>query len=100
VSRREIDRIVRAASRGSSLRAYAPPAHLEVPRVPENPTEADVTLAKKLIQDVLSDFPYIDNASRTNAVAFLLTPIVREAIVGLVPMCLVDKVDNSRNANS
>jgi hypothetical protein len=70
---------------------YRPPEGLKVPKVPERPTEEDVTAAKELIKDILGDFPYENEASRTNAVALLLTPILREAIKGNVPFCLVDK---------
>ena len=43
------------------------------------------------IDDVLEGFPFADDgASKANAYAMFLTPIVRRAIVGNVPVALVD----------
>src|SRR5207244_9252362 len=36
------------------------------------------------------EFTYVDEASRANAVGLLLTPVVRLAIQGLVPMACID----------
>ena len=43
------------------------------------------------MDEVLVDFPFIDNASKANALAAFLTPIIRPMIKGCTPMALVDK---------
>ena len=59
--------------------------------VPEHPTEDDVAeAASLLVEDVLGDFPFEDEASRTNALAYLLTPHLRLVVPGPYPLALVD----------
>jgi hypothetical protein len=71
---------------------YRPDATLALSRIPENPTKKDAEAAAKLIVDeVLHDFPFVDNASKAGALAAFLTPIIRPMIRGCVPLCLVDK---------
>jgi hypothetical protein len=60
--------------------------------VPESPTKADATKAAKYILDeVFSDFPFKDHASRANTLAALLTTITRPLIDGNTPLGLIDK---------
>lgn len=55
------------------------------------PTAANVVAAKKLIlEDMLIDFPFVDEASRAHAVAILLAGFVRPVIDGPIPMHLTD----------
>lgn len=55
------------------------------------PTPANVAAAKSLIvDDLLHDFPFKDQASRTHAVALLLLPFVRPMIAGATPLHLID----------
>jgi hypothetical protein len=76
---------------------YRPEATLSIPQIIENPSQEDAEAAAKFIVDeVLHDFPFAGDdtakaASRANALAAFLTPIVRPMIKGCVPMCLVDK---------
>jgi hypothetical protein len=49
-----------------------------------------VTQALELIGEAIGDFPYVDGASRAAAYALLLTPIVRPALKGAVPLALID----------
>jgi len=70
---------------------YVPSANLRVPTVPDSPTVDDLQEALALIDEAIGEFPYADAASRANAVALLLTPIVRPAIDGNVPLALIDK---------
>lgn len=46
--------------------------------------------ALAVVEDILADFPFEDQASKANAIAFLLTPIVRPAIPGCVPLALIN----------
>jgi len=71
---------------------YRPAPALILPPIPENPTKEDaITAANFVMNEVLKDFPFVDNASKANALAAFLTPIIRPMIKGCVPMTLVDK---------
>jgi len=59
--------------------------------VPDEPTQEDVDAAKKVIAEIICDFPFVDGSSRINFIAALITPIVRDLISGSVPMVLFDK---------
>jgi hypothetical protein len=68
---------------------FAPAPGLKVPPIPERPTVEDVTRALGLIGEALCDFPFGGAADRANAIALLLTPIVRPAIAGAVPLAVI-----------
>jgi len=70
---------------------YHPSPELRVPPVPDTPTESDVKAAKALLLEVICNFPFDSEASGANAVAAMLTPIVRPVIDGLVPLAVFDK---------
>jgi hypothetical protein len=69
---------------------YWPAASLKVPPIPANPTQADIAAAVAVIDEAIGEFPYDGPASKANAIAALLTPIVRPAIKGPVPLALLD----------
>jgi hypothetical protein len=69
---------------------YVPAPQLVVPDIPERPTAEDVAKARALVEEAIGEFPYQDAASRANAMALLLTPVVRPAINGNVPLALLD----------
>ena len=54
------------------------------------PTPKNVAEAKELIGDLLTDFPFVDDASKAHAVAILLLPFVRPMIAGATPLHLID----------
>jgi hypothetical protein len=60
-----------------------------MPSVPDNPTHDDVVRAVTILVDVLCDFPVLDQASRTNTLALMQTPIIRPH-VDLAPLALID----------
>ena len=74
---------------------YSPGTGLDLPAIPDDPTPEEVADAAALVCDAVADFPFVENdgvgASRANAVAALMTPIVRPMIAGRVPMLLLDK---------
>jgi hypothetical protein len=75
-----------------SLRlVYRPDPKLSLPRIPLCPTSAELRAAVSAVTDVISDFPFTSAADFANTVALMLTPVVRAAIDGQVPMALVDK---------
>lgn len=69
---------------------YVPPPGAAGVRVPTSPTPAERTAARELLEEALEGFPFADGASRAGALALLLTPVVRPAIDGQVPLALVD----------
>lgn len=69
---------------------YAPPRGLSVPAVPQTPTAAECRSALEQLHEVLADFPFIDEASYANLLALWLTPVIRGAIDGPVPMAIID----------
>jgi hypothetical protein len=72
---------------------YTPgPGLEEMPPVPDQPSQEDVTEAKRLLlEELLGDFPFDGPASRAGAVAMLLTPFLRQLIDGPAPLFLLDK---------
>lgn len=54
------------------------------------PTSANVQAALSLIDEMLWDFPFVDEASKANTIATLLEPFVRSVIDGPVPLRVVD----------
>lgn len=70
---------------------YEPHGGLELDDVPDDPSENDLALARKIIMDeLLGDFPFETEADKSNAVALLLQPFARRLISGPTPLHLVD----------
>jgi hypothetical protein len=69
---------------------YIPASHLAIPPIPCEPTREDIHAALALIDEAIGEFPFSDGASYANAVALLLTPLIRQAINGHVPLALID----------
>jgi hypothetical protein len=65
---------------------------LNIDPVPDNPTVEQLRAAKTfLVDDLLGNFPWVDNASKANYIAGLFAPITRTYLGGaLVPMLAVD----------
>ncbi len=68
----------------------APGRELAGLRVPDSPTADETAVARDLLWEPLRDFPFVDRASAANALAVLLTAMLRPAIPGPTPLCLVD----------
>src|SRR5258708_62989 len=69
---------------------YRPNPDLDIPEIPEYPTREDARRSVDVLREALGDFPYDSDASETNALAGMLTPIVRPALSGHVPLELID----------
>ena len=69
---------------------YAPSPSLRFPEMAAEPSAREVDEARVLLDEAMEGFPFVDAASRANAYAMLLTPIIRRAISGNVPVALVD----------
>jgi hypothetical protein len=74
----------------SSSLFCAPAPGLQVPEIPEAPMKDDVDAATDLLDSAIGDFPFADDPSRANAIASMLTPLVRPAIEGPTPLALYD----------
>jgi hypothetical protein len=70
---------------------YKPARGFKPPTIPADPTADDVRGAIELIDEAIGEFPYEDGASAANTLGLMLTPLVRQAIDGPVPMALIDK---------
>lgn len=69
---------------------YRPPQTLRVPTIPDRPTQRQAVEALGRVFEPLSEFPYETNADKAHILALLLTPIVRPAVQGRVPLALID----------
>jgi hypothetical protein len=69
---------------------YAPDPELRMPCLPERPTPQQLDWALEMVDQAIGEFPFVDTASRANAFAALLTPLVRPAINAPAPMALLD----------
>lgn len=58
--------------------------------VPEQPVKTDVEAAKTLINELICDFPFDSEASRTNYIGMLLTSVLRPAVTDCIPLYLID----------
>jgi hypothetical protein len=75
----------------ASTGLYYAPSGEPVPVVPAQPDATDLKRAKQLIgQEWLADFPFVDEASRANAIAAPITVIVRDLIDGPTPLFAMD----------
>jgi hypothetical protein len=74
----------------SSCLLYTPAPGLLVPDIPYAPMIDDVDAAVDLIDSAIGDFPFVDDASRANFIASMLTPLVRPAIDSPTPLAVYD----------
>lgn len=68
---------------------YYHPTGLLVNLIPDYPSSEDVSNSSGLIKEIFEDFPFIDQASKTNMIGLLLTPFLRPAFSGHIPMALI-----------
>lgn len=70
---------------------YDPRQGVVIPPVSEQPTEDGMLRARTLIlDDLLGDFLFVEDADRAHAVALLLLPFVRELVSGPTPLHLIE----------
>ncbi len=60
------------------------------PTIPDTPTGDQLADAVATIDDLFADFPWDTIADRANAWGLLITPLLRPAIAGQVPLALLD----------
>ncbi len=68
---------------------YRPAAGFKMRPVPDQPTEDECADARALLDEAVCDFPFSDPASYENLLGLLLTAVLRPAITGPVPLCLI-----------
>lgn len=69
---------------------YAPHKNMQDCKVPLNPTNEEVQEALAILEDVIADFPFPDDADKANTLALMMTPVIRPAIKRHVPQALID----------
>jgi hypothetical protein len=69
---------------------YIPALGLKIPAMPDIPSADDLDWAKEMLEEVFGEFPYANEASRANAVAGVLTPILRRTFNGPAPALIID----------
>ena len=69
---------------------YCPDPELKLTPIPEYPDGNEVQACVDILQDVIGDFPFADDASRANTLAVLFTLLMRPVITGHVPLAIVD----------
>ena len=73
----------------TSQTIYAPTRDLVIGSVAESPTADDVKRAVETIAEPFAQFPFVGDSDRANFIGLLLTPILRSAIDGPVPLALI-----------
>lgn len=83
--------LVQTPGYDKDTKTYLLPSELlEQIKVPTRPTETQVQSAVKLIlEEWLGDFPFGSQSDKANALATILTPLIRN-LVYLSPLCVVD----------
>jgi 5S rRNA maturation endonuclease (ribonuclease M5) len=70
---------------------YEPASALSIPGVSVAPGEKEVSEARRLLlEELLGDFPFVDQSDKANAAALFLVPFVRSMINGPTPLHLVE----------
>lgn len=78
---------------------YHPSPGLQLGNIPDHPGPQEIAEAVKIIKEPFIDFPFCDEASRTNTLAALITAVLRPVIRGHVPLALIDKPQPSVGAS-
>ena len=84
-------RLVARAGYHAASGIFLATQNLAVPHSPHRPTHGDITRAKDLLLELVDDFPFVGEADRTNALALLILPFVRDLISGPTPLHLITK---------
>ena len=60
-----------------------------MPEIPEHPTMEDALKALALLEELLKEFPFVDEVAKSGALSAIITPVVRGAFP-VVPMHVAD----------
>jgi len=72
----------------ASMTYCRPPKNLSLSEL--NVEGGDITEARKLLEEIVCDFPFASEADRCNALSLAILPLVREMIDGPVPLYVCD----------
>jgi len=64
---------------------------ITIPQIPLNPTLEELQSAIELLKETVMDFPFVKEVDRTNALACIITAVIRPSINGNVPIYIIDK---------
>lgn len=70
---------------------YAPARQLDLAPIPEYPEPRDLKAAVSTFDEVIKDFPFIDDAGKAHVFAVALTITMRHLIDGNAPIFMLDK---------
>jgi hypothetical protein len=59
---------------------YFDPGSTEFPSIPASPTRRDAEAALELLMEIIKGFPFVDEASKSVALAMQITPAIRYAV--------------------
>jgi hypothetical protein len=59
---------------------YFDPGETAFPGIPANPTRCEAETALALLLEIIAGFPFVDDSSRSVALALLITPLIRYAV--------------------
>jgi putative DNA primase/helicase len=62
-----------------------------MPAIADAPTKADAAAGLRLLDELLVEFPFADETSRSVALSMLMTPVLRGALPPAVPLHLIKK---------
>lgn len=68
---------------------YITPPNLLIPPISENPSQEALEEALGYLFEIICDFPFVEDADRANALGLIITPPLRPAIAGNVPMAAI-----------
>lgn len=70
---------------------YQPVDDITIPSIPKSPSTEDVSAARETLHEAFHDFPWVDEASRANAHAVVLSCILRHFLGDAnVPLAILD----------
>jgi len=69
---------------------YCPDPGLTLTPIPEYPDSNEVHACVDILLELISDFPFVDQPSRANALAILFSILMRPVIASHIPLALVD----------
>ena len=69
---------------------YCPDPTLNLSPIPDLPCGEEVRACVDILLAVISEFPFVDDASRANSLAILFSVLMRPVIDGHVPLAIVD----------
>jgi DNA primase len=65
--------------------------NLQLGNLPDEPTAEDIATARTLLfDDLLVDFPFVDDSDRAHTIAAMILPFIRRMIDGATPMHLIE----------